>query len=503
MKGPNRAARRRAGAGPSRRGGFRGGGSSSEVTYTGIQLTSTAQFINGGAGAFNAAILWKRSWFSLDAKRASGTCNIVGTNAFGLAGVGVIGETQGSVTTPDRCRVVGFHDNKYSSASALNYHVPCDTEFGRVQVHDVWLDTSTGRIYHAIDGCPIGIGSAATASTTMGTTAELAINGLPGAPSTNGYGAMTWVGTQFSTAKPSDATIEAAWSASPETEVASCVRFFVAKDRVGSTIACRKSGAVTLTVVGSPATVSKVAPRRPVGVVEQYGDSIAVCRRNVASPYDSDTGWKQTTIEQCCASGRFRGAVGANVSADLSSLGVGTPKTCDRRHTAAAGQSLGVGIGPRLSTLATDLPANGHPLTVTAFAYGINDLVERINNLGQTAPVAVAGLQADHATACSLTRAARPTSRIEIHNILRAGTGGSGINATVQAAIGLYNAGFDAMIANLNTTYGNVRGIDVCSKVTATQADADNTGVLYDFIHETDATKVVHGNTVAAAELAM
>lgn len=483
-------------------GGFRvhGGGG---VTYQGLQLTSTAQYLNGGAGQFNSAILWKRSWFSLDAKRASATVNICGTNNFGADGVGVIGESQGGVTTPDRCRVVGFHDNKYTSTAALHYHVPCDTEFGFLQVHDVWLDTVTGRIYHAINGCPMGPGFA-TASTTMATANELAINGRVGAPSTLGYGAMTWVASQFSTAKPSDAAVLAAWSASPETEIASCVRYFVARDRSGSTIACRKSGAVTLAVTGSPALVSKAAPKRPVGVVEEYGDSIAVCRRNVGSPYDSDAGWKQTAIEVVNAAGRFRAAVGANVSADLTSVGVGTPKTVDRRHTAVGGQGLGVVVGAtpsRLSTLAADLPANGHPLTVTALNYGINDLSERIVNLLQSASTAVSGLQADHGTACATIRAARPTARIEIRNILRAGTGGSGITATVQSAIDLYNSGFAAMIASLNGTYGNVVGIDVCTAVTPNQAAADNVTILYDQIHETDAAKVTHGNAVAAAEL--
>lgn len=281
------------------------GGASSGVSYQGLQLTSTAQYINGGASNFNATILHMRSWFSLDAKSSSATKNICGTSNFGAAGVGVIGETQGGVTTPDRCRVIGFHDTKYTSTAALHYHVPCDTEFGFLQVHDVWLDTVTGRIYHAINGCPMGPGFATT-STTMGTTTEFAINSRVGTPGTLGYGAMTWVGTQFSTAKPSDATIEAAWSASPETELASCVRWFVAADRSGSTIPCRKSGAVTLAVTGSPSLVSKAAPKRPVGVVEEYGDSITVCRRNVGSPYDSDCGWKQTAIEVVNASGRFR-----------------------------------------------------------------------------------------------------------------------------------------------------------------------------------------------------
>ena len=496
---------RRIGAPLKRLAGFRGvgGGGSAGVSYQGLQLTSTSQYINGGVTNFNATILHMRSWFSLDAKSSSATKNICGTGNFGATGVSVIGESQGGVTTPDRCRVIGFHDNKYTSTSTLHYHVPCDTEFGFLQVHDVWLDTTTGRIYHAINGCPMGPGFATT-STTMGTTAEFAINSRVGTPGTLGYGAMTWVATQFSTAKPSDATISAAWSASPETELASCVRWFVARDVSGSTIACRKSGAVTLAVTGSPSLVSKAAPKNPVGVVELYADSIGVCRRNVGSPYDSDTGWKQTAIEVVNASGRFRAAVGANVSADLSSLGVGTPKTVDRRHTAVGGQALGVLVGAtasRLSTLATDLPANGHALTVTKFAYGINDLSERIVNLGQSAAVAVAGLQADYATACSTVRAAR-TGRIEIANILRAGTGGSGITATVQSAIDLYNSGFAAMISSLNGTYGGVVGIDVCSAVTPSQAAADDTGILYDKIHETDAAKITHGNAVAAAELA-
>lgn len=502
---------RRPFAGAGRRSGFRGlggstGGGVPAVQYVGVQLTSTSQYIAGGASQFNSAILHMRAWLSLDAKSASATKNIVGTSNFGAAGVGVIGESQGGVTTPDRCRVIGFADSKYSSTSSLNYHVPCDTEFGWLQVHDVWITGTT--LYHAINGCVVGVGTASTA-TTLATTNQLAINGRVTAPSTLGYGAMTIVGVQFSTTAPSAGVIAAAYSASPETALSGCVRHFCASDLgsagapAGTTWVDRISGSVTLTITGSPSLVAKEAPRVPVGVIEIYGDSIAVGRRNASSPYDSDVGWRGPSLDAFGTAGRFAAYVGQSVSADLTSLGVGTPKVYDRRMSAVAGQALGVTAGPasKLSTIAADLPTYSHTTSPIIVAYGINDLSYRCGTLAQSAADASAAFLADLDTCCAAIRANR-SARIFIQDILLAGTGGSGITATVQAAIDLVNAALPSTIASLNGTYGSVSLLAASPAVTPNQAAADDVAVLYDKIHETDASKTVHGAAIAAQVLA-
>lgn len=496
-----------------RRTGFRGFGGAppSEVQYVGIELTSTAMYIAGGASQFNSAIKHMRAWLSLDAKRASATVNICGTNNFGAVGIGLIGETQGGVTSPDRCRVIGYHDSKYTSTSTLHYHVPSDEEFGWLQVHDVWLDTSTGRIYHAINGGVMGPGFATT-STTCATTNQLAINGRPSAPSTLGYGAMTIVGVQFSTTEPSASTIANAWSASPEDALSGCVRHFCASDlgsagdSAGSSWVDRIGGSVTLTITGSPVLVSRSATKRPVGVIIPFGDSIAAGRRNASAPYDSDGGWRQSALAACNSAGRFATFIGQNVSSDMLDVSTASPKTFDRHHQAVAGQGLGVIVGATaaaLTGMASNLSTYSHATNGVVVAYGINDLSQRIVTDGETATDAVTHLQADVDTACSTIRGAGWTGPIWIQNILKAGTGGSGITATVQTAIDSYNSGFAAMVATLNGTYGSVYSIDAMTAVTPTQTEADDAAVLYDKIHETDAAKATHGAATGAALLAV
>lgn len=477
-----------------------------EIPYTTLTLSSTAQYASGGAGSFNTAIKWMRTWVALDAKSASATVNIVGTNNFAIPGVGLIGETQGGVTSPDRCRVIGFHDSKYASTSSLNYHVPCDDELGTIHVHDVWLDTVAGKIWHAINGRIVGPGIATT-STTCATTNALAINGRPSAPSTLGYGAMSIAGVQFSTTEPSASVVASAWSASPETAITGAVRHFCASDLGGSgsaapaSWACRISGAVTLTITGSPTIRTRPKPTLPVGLVQIFGDSIAAGRRNASSPYDSDGGWRDPAIAAVNARGRFMGAIGQNVSSDMLDVSTASPKDFDRRHQAVAGQALGVVVGATpaaLTGMASALSTYGTSDTVTVLAFGINDLSTRIVTNGQTDTQARDAFLVDLGTACSTIRAARPSASIVIQNILRAGTGGSGITATVQSAIDLVNAALPSTVASLSATYGSVYLVDACTAVTPNQAAADNAAVLYDKIHETDASKLTHGAAMAA-----
>jgi len=481
------------------------------VQYVGVQLTSTAMSIAGGANQFNAAIKHMRTWMSLDAKTASSTVCLIGTNNIGTPGLSVIGETQGGVTTPDRCRIIGYHDNKYTSTSNLNYHVPCDEEFGWLQVHDVWINTVAGRIYHAINGCIIGVGTI-TASVTGATTNALGINRRP-ASATLGYGSMTVCGVQFSTDEPSAAMIANAWQSSPEVTMTNAVRVFCASDlgAAGSPAAsswpCRISGAVTLTVTGSPSLVAKEAPRAPIGAVEMWGDSLTVGRRNASAPYDSDGGYRQSCLATTNTAGRFMGALGQSVSSDLTSVGVGAPKTFDRRMSAAAGQSLGVNSG-KLTTLAADMLTYSGPTNPRILAYGTNDLSYRVVTMGQSAADAAAALLTDVGSALALVRAGTVTSWVGIRNVPRMGTGGSGVTATVQAAVDLYNASLAASIASLDTTYGTGAGygsvfvIDCCAAVTPTQAAADDVLVLYDKIHETDAVKLTDGTAMGARLLA-
>lgn len=276
----------------------------------GLQLTSTSMYLLLTSGNLNVAHAWMRVWWRSDATSGSGTKVICGTNNFGSPGVALIGE---ATSGANRCKHIGFAFNKYTSTNARDYHVPCDAEVGVVHCDDVWCDGT--RIWHARDGQVISIGTA-DAGTSFATTNNLAVNRRPSA-ATNGYGAMTIIGIQFSTTVPGAATVAATYRDSPNVAIAGAIAQWRPRELGLAGIGATPStwtdviGARVLTATGSPAVVAT---------------------GRVAS--------------------RWCSVVGATAMAT-------TTQDFASRHTGVGGQCLGPNNGttPRLSTLNADLDA--------------------------------------------------------------------------------------------------------------------------------------------------
>lgn len=422
------------------------------ASFVGLELTSLAQHLVSAASILNVAHAWMAAWWSPWAPSSSGTKGIVGTNNFGTPGVSVIGEgTDGT----NRCKHIGFADNKYTSAVARDYHVPCDAEIGTGLLYrdDIYCDGV--RIWLIRLGRAVSIGFASSITSFI-TTNPLAVNrrAATGAASL-GYGAMTICGIQFSTTVPTRAQIAASFRDSPNTPIPGAIAHWAPADlgALGSSPGTwtDRIGARVLTVTGGP---------------------VVVAMPHVAS--------------------RWCSVVGVTAMAT-------TTQDFASRHTAVSGQCLGVNNGQafRLTTLSADLDVDGATDTATVLAYGINDITWRCSVPGgsETAQQASDNLMADVVSAIAIIRAKRAMAPIYVQDVLRVATGVS--SATVRSSIDIFNAALAA--ASLGTS---VYVVAACAAVTPNQAAADDTAVLYDGTHESAASKALHGAAFAAAVVA-
>lgn len=463
-------------------------------TAVGIQLTSGAQYIHGGAGAFNTTILRAIFRVRLDGHCPNGNGCLVGLTQFGAtAGFGILSAAQHASAT--RGRIAGYLSGVYTDANHI--HVLTDDELSQLVTYEVWLDLSAGKIRLFCQGKEIGNGNA-TALTSLGAAGVVGINTRSNVLGTLPWGACTVVELQVSTTQPTRAEIAAHAAAPVGTTVAGATRHWVAEDlgEAGESAGAAwvdRVGGTSLTIVGSPLLdACALSAVRAVGTIEAFGDSITAGREAGGL---GDAGWRRSMLNTLSAAGYFAAANG-----QFTFTAAGTPLDFDARHTAIGGQALGVAttVASRLSTLATDVTTRGAVDAVSILAYGINDLIRRIDVNGQTAADAASAYLADLGTACATIRVSR-TGRIVVQNILRVS---SAHTAAVRSAIDLVNAGLPSAVATLNATHGDVVLADVCSVVTPTQADADNTSVLYDGLHESPATKALHGPVMASAVMA-
>lgn len=464
------------------------------MTTVGVQLTSGSQYIHGGSGAFNSTLLRAILRVRLDGHCSNGNGCLAGLTQFGAtAGFGILSAAQAAGA--GRGRVAGYLSSVYTDANHI--HVMTDDELGKLVTYEVWLDLTAGRVRFFCDGTEVGNGNT-TALTSLGATGVIGINTRSNVLGTLPWGACTIVELQVSTVEPTRAEILAHASAPIGTAVTGATRHWVAED-IGAAGASAgtswvdRLAATSLTIVGSPSLAScTVSSAASVGTIEVFGDSIAAGRESGGL---ADEGWRLSMLDTITAAGRFAAANG-----QFTFSKSGTPLTFDARHTAVGGQALGVAttVASRLSTLAADVATRTAIDGVSVLAYGINDLLRRIDVNGQTVNDAVAAYLADLDTACGLIRVSR-TGRIVIQDILRVSSAQS---ADVRSAVDLINAALPATVATLNTDHSNVVLAEVCSVVTPTQADADDTAILYDGLHETAAAKALHGPVMAAAVMA-
>lgn len=463
----------------------------------GLVLTSGAQYVHGGAGAFNQAIVRAIVRARIDAPGPNSTCMFAGPNDFGANGWAVIGAAYSGQPGALRGRLCGF--GATGVFTDANLHIPADGETARYRTYEIWLDTVAGRMRLFCDGAEIGIG-VATGAANLAIATGIGINTRPSALGTLGWGAMTIIEVQTSTTAPTRADIYNNAFAQPGTVVPGAQRLWVASDlgpagAPAPGVWTDRLAATNLTIVGAPSLGLAYRNLAPVGTVEVYGDSIAAGR--VPAGLQNE-GWRRRVALNVSGAYRFLAFCGPNSFTDPA-----TPLDFDARHRAVGGQALGVdtGVGTGLASLTAGVTANGSVDCVTYLGYGINDIVYRINTLGQTEAAAVAAYLVDLDAACAIIRGTR-TAPILIQNILRVGVAAAGSNPTVRSSIQTLYAALPATIATLNTTYNDVYLVNAHDAVTPTQADADNVAILYDGIHETAAAKILHGDAVSPVLLA-
>ena len=478
-----------------------GGGAAPWTRAVGLRLATTADYVLGGGSQFNAAILGVLIRWVPDAVAADATLCAMGTGNYGTGGFLLGSEGYGGQAS-DRGHWIGYSTTP-TATNTENYTLPTDDLITRAKIITVYLRCVASTTHHIyIDGRQVGIGSATAPATFAHATNALGINRRSSA-ATIGYGAMTVVEIQCTTAALTEAQIAAACDAPPGTTLpgAGTVRHLVAADlgaagaAVPATWTDRVGGvSYTITSAGASLVTCSRGMTASAGTIEIMGDSIAAGRKAAGTLAQ---GWRREAIKTTQAT-RFAALVG-----QYTFTAADTPLDFDPRHTAVGSQCLGInnGTATRLSTLAADVllscPVDG----TTVLAYGINDLFKRITTDGASAAVATAAFLADVDTAIGLIRVTR-TGPILIQTILR-GAAGS-YSATVRSAIDLVNAGLPAQIAASTVTYGGtIRLVDCTTAVTPDQAAADDTLVLYDGTHPTPTTYTGMAAVYAAAFLAL
>lgn len=465
-----------------------------------VMLPLTAgQYVLGGANQWTAAIKGVLVRWVPIALGPNATRCIAGTNGVASPGWLALNESYGGQPGATQGRHVGWAGNQYSSSATQNLDLRTSNTITR-QVADYFRCEGGVAVHMFRDGWEYGRGGA-IAIANFGTTNALGINTRATVAGTLQYGTMGIVEIQATTTDLSQAEILALANAPAGTPMSSgVVRWLVASDlgAIGAVAPgawLDRIGAISYTITGGPITLAAATYQRPgLRCFEVFGDSIAA-GRNVSG--NLGPGWRRAALLGISAERSV------SFTGQFSFTDAATPLDFDARHTAVGGQALGVLVGAtpsRLSTLAADLTnALGAPATgTTCFAYGANDLPQRINVLGQTAAGATTAFLADVETAISTTRAAR-SGPILIQNILRQATGVS--TAAVRTAIDLVNAALPSSIVTWRGTYGDVHLVDACGRVTSTQALADNVAVLYDGTHPTPTTYSEMGDEYADVEL--
>jgi len=454
---------------------------------TGLEFTSDAQSILGGAGSWNSTILSVMvRWVPLT-RPANSTLSIAMVGDFAANFNLITYSNTGFTYAPETA-----FNGAYASAPGAGIGNGCDvTQAGRLGIMrtDVVRLVSGTAIQHWRDGRQVGR-QGSSAATTLGSTNALAINRRVSA-ATLGYGNFALVEIRATTAALTDAQITA-WSNSPVGTASPAggeTNVLVAADFNGTTIPPRVGGG-TYTAAGSPSL--KRYRRAPAGLgsIECMGDSITLGR--ASGPVDGN-GWRREVLQllngsrHATMSGQFTPAT-TNLTPDFST-----------NHTGVSGMGLGATPAAgttRLSTVATDRDLSIGPAGITILSFGRNDIYRRCRaaELNQTPAAAVSAMTTDWNDEIAGLRVTR-TGPIVVTTTLRCAT--SATEANERTAIDLWNAALPGLVATWNSTYGGVYLCDYTTAATPNQAAADSAAVLYDGTHPTAATYTVMAGVIA------
>lgn len=457
------------------------------ASVQGLEFTSDAQSILGGAGSWNSTILSVLvRWVPLT-RPANSTLSIAMTGDFAANFNLITYANTGFTYAPETA-----FNGAYASAPGAGIGNGCDvTQAGRLGLMrtDVVRLVSGSAIQHWRDGRQIGR-QGTSAATTLGSTNALAINRRVSA-ATLGYGNFAFVEIRATTAALTDAQI-AQWSASPvgtPSPAGGETNALVAADFNGTTIPPRVGGG-TYTAAGSPVLKTYRRALPSLGSIECMGDSITLGR--ASGPVDGN-GWRREVLQLLNASrhatmsGQFTPAT-TNLTPDFST-----------NHTGVSGMGLGATPAAgttRLSTVATDRGIGIGPAGITILSFGRNDIYRRCRaaELNQTPAAAVSAMTTDWNDEIAGLRVTR-TGPIVVTTTLRCAT--SATEANERTAIDLWNAALPGLVSTWNSTYGGVYLCDYTTAATPNQAAADNTAVLYDGTHPTAATYTVMAGVIA------
>lgn len=462
-------------------------GASSPVA-TGLRFTS-GQYARGTAGDYAEAYRWARVIFAANEQNPQGFRYIAGLDT-GAGGSWMFGtESNASFTGYTGGRMTAY-DGIYANEGP--HHILPTAEIGRYTVADAVIDGTNLLDYR--NGRLSRIG-AADAKTTWTSAQPLCINNRPNAAGTLQFGDVTVFEIQLSTTVPTAAQIRQYASAPVGTPIPGVTRLFVTADASGSTITDRVGGKV-LTITGSPTRATIAAAPKSLGSVYLRGDS-HLSREE--GPIEAD-GVRLPALTAMANAGYFVSSHGQ------ATFSANTTKTYDPRHGGVPGQALGVanGVASGLSQLASNLTTYCTTDGGVLLEFGSNDVFARCVTGLETASSCATNFLADLDTALGLVGARLDAGRpIVITNTLRcsqaASPGATGVQQ--RAAIDLIYAQLPAWIAARVGTYPGLRLVDWYSQITPTQADADNTAILYDGTHMTAAYRTIAGNLIAAGFL--
>lgn len=469
----------------------RGIGGIGGPTATGLRFTS-GQYARGTGGDYAQAYRWARVIYAANALPPMAFSFIAGLDSGGGGSWMFGAESNATLTGYTTGRLVTF-DGVYSTSTGNPAHIPQSSELGRYTVVDSVIDGTNLLDYRNGRLMRIGV---ADAKTTWTSANPLAINCRPtGAPPTLQYGDVSVFEIQLSTTVPTAAQIRTYATAPVGTAIPGCTRLFVMADASGATVVDRVGGK-SLTLTGSPTPVTISAAPRSMGCLYLRGDSHL---SREPGPVEAD-GVRLPLLSAIDSAGYWVSSYGQTTFA------TNTTKTYDPLHGGVAGQALGLANGQpsALSQLASNLTTYCSRDGGVLLEFGSNDVYARCVTGLETSASCATNFLADLDTALALVGAHLDAGRpIVITNTLRcsqaASPGATGIQQ--RGAIDLIYAQLPAWIAARVGTYPGLRLVDWYGQITPTQADADNTAILYDGTHMAAAYRTIAGNLCAAGFL--
>lgn len=435
---------------------------------------STGVYYAGGTGQFTGSKTFDIT-FRWDAAPPGASIGAIG--GLGRLTGGSIFTRQDTGST--KGKLLGFCSAGYApGTSSLEYgHVVQSGDVGRIYRSTIVADGSELHLYHCGRHCAIA--SAAFA----GTLGEAGSDCSIGAWSINhdqfGNGISVF-DVQVSNTALSAAQVLAAYQAGIGSLIPGVVNHWRAQDATASTWV-DAIGGLTLTKGGSgtPTFGSAAYGTSWAGEVSIFGDSRSAGWDGTA---DGD-GWRLPFFNQMFTLGKPFMICG------MQAAGADATHDYDNRHSAQDSHTMALMTAGTPSEFQSRMAAESDPsgVTCTSDDTGLNDCI-----LNASSSTTMANMRS---TLIDQTWAARPGTLIVVRNIPRVSTSHG---ATALNTLEDYNTNqLPNLVASKKAAGVTIALFDARAAITPTQADADNTNVLFDGVHYTAATNSAYGVSFA------